>query len=122
MGAEKSNDAILVFSNIFNGASGDVAPTLSTPSVKPESLAELTQLNEMKDASDDGITTMPIMGLSVSSNPASEGATTGQVAQYSAVLSSELSTFDAGMSIESAAFTASGDGVITFDDVETSTG
>ncbi|MFZ8200922.1 hypothetical protein [Alteromonas portus] len=120
--AEKSNDAILVFSNIFNGASGDVAPTLSTPSLKPESLAELTQLNEMKDASDDGITTMPIMGLSVSSNPASEGATTGQVAQYSAVLSSELSTFDAGISIESAAFTASGDGVITFDDVDSSTG
>ncbi len=62
------------------------------------------------------------MGLSVSSNPASEGATTGQVAQYSAVLSSELSTFEAGMSIESAAFTASGDGVITFDDVDSSTG
>ncbi|MCB4435945.1 collagen-like protein [Alteromonas sp. McT4-15] len=120
--AEKSNDAILVFSNIFNGASGDVAPTLSTPSVKPESLAELTQLDEVKDASDDGITTMPIMGLAVSSNPSSDSETTGQVAQYSAVLSSELSTFDANISIESAAFTASGDGVITFDNVDTSTG
>ncbi|WP_346993555.1 hypothetical protein [Alteromonas gracilis] len=120
--ADKSNDAILVFSNIFNGASGDVSPTLSTPSVKPESLAELTPLDEIKDASDDGITTMPIMGLAVSSNPSSDSATTGQVAQYSAVLSSELSTFDANMSIESAAFTASGDGVITFDNVDTSTG
>ncbi|MHC6645682.1 YncE family protein [Alteromonas sp. HB246098] len=120
--AEKSNDAILVFSNIFNGESGDIAPTLSTPSVKPESLAEFTELDEMKDASDDGITTMPILGLSVSSNPSTESETTGQVAQYSAVLSSELSSFDAGMSIESAAFTAMGDSVITFDDVDTSTG
>lgn len=120
--AEKSNDAILVFSNIFNAESGDIAPTLSTPSVKPESLAELKELDEMKDASDDGITTMPIMGLSVSSNPSTDSETTGQVAQYSAVLSSELSSFDAGISIESAAFTATGDGVITFDDVDTSTG
>lgn len=120
--AEKSNDAILVFSNIFNGESGDIAPTLSTPSVKPESLAEFKELDEMKDASDDGITTMPIMGLSVSSNPSTEGATTGEVAQYSATLTSDLSAFNAGMSIESAAFTASGDGVITFDDVDTSTG
>ena len=120
--AEKSNDAILVFSNIFNGESGDVAPTLSTPSVKPESLAEFTELETMVDASDDGITTMPIRGLSVSSNPSTDSETTGQVAQYSAVLSSELSTFDSGMSIESAAYTASGDGVITFDNPDTSTG
>ena len=120
--AEKSNDAILVFSNIFNGESGDVAPTLSTPSVKPESLAEFTELETMVDASDDGITTMPIRGLSVSSNPSTDSETTGQVAQFSAVLSSELSTFDSGMSIESAAYTASGDGVITFDNPDTSTG
>ena len=120
--AEKSNDAILVFSNIFNGESGDVAPTLSTPSVKPESLAEFTDLETMVDASDDGITTTPIRGLSVSSNPSTDSETTGQVAQYSAVLSSELSTFDSGVSIESAAYTASGDGVITFDNPDTSTG
>ena len=120
--AEKSNDAILVFSNIFNGESGDVAPTLSTPSVKPESLAEFTDLETMVDSSDDGITTTPIRGLSVSSNPSTDSETTGQVAQYSAVLSSELSTFDSGMSIESAAYTASGDGVITFDNPDTSTG
>jgi len=120
--AEKSNDAILVFSNIFNGESGDVAPTLSSPSVKPESLAELTDIAAMTDASDDGITPMPIMGISVTSNPAAASGTTGQVAQYSAVLSSELRTFNSAMSIESAAYTANGDGVITFDDPATSTG
>jgi len=103
--AEKSNDAILVFSNIFTGASGDVAPTLSTPSVKPESLVEFTDAMVKGDASDDGITTMPISGLSVSSNPSAEGDTTGQVAQLSALLGSELRSFDSGMSIESASTT-----------------
>jgi hypothetical protein len=120
--AEKSNDAILVFSNIFTGASGDVAPTLSTPSVKPESLVEFTDAMVKWDASDDGITTMPISGLSVSSNPSAEGDTTGQVAQLSALLGSELRSFDSGMSIESASYTSQGDGVITFDNPDTSTG
>lgn len=120
--AEKSNDAILVFSNIFTGESGDVAPTLSTPSVKPESLVEFTDAMVKWDASDDGITTMPISGLSVSSNPSAEGDTTGQVAQLSALLGSELRSFDSGMSIESASYTSQGDGVITFDNPDTSTG
>jgi hypothetical protein len=120
--AEKSNDAILVFSNIFDGASGDIAPTLSTTSIKPESIAELNDIENMIDASDDGLTAVPIMGVSVSSNPSTETATTGQVAQYSALLSSQSSAFDSDMSIESAAYTANGDGVITFDDPSTTTG
>jgi hypothetical protein len=120
--AEKSNDAILVFSNIFSGASGDIAPTLSTPYVKPESITEFADVEAIVDASDDGLTTVPIMGLAVSSNPSTDGPTTGEVAQYSALLSSQTSSFNAGMSIESAAFTGSGDGVITFDDPTTSTG
>ena len=120
--AEKSNDAILVFSNIFNGDSGDIAPTLSTPSIKPESIAEVQEITSRVDSSDDGITTMPIAGLSVSSNPSTAGDSTGAVTQFSALLSSQLKSFDSGMSIESAAYTAFGDGVITFDNPDTSTG
>ncbi|GEA09315.1 hypothetical protein KUL42_40760 [Alteromonas sp. KUL42] len=120
--AEKSNDAILVFSNIFNGENGNIAPTLVTSTIKPESIAEFTELTTWRDASDNGITTTPIMGVAVSSNPSSQTATTGQVAQYSATLSSQLNTFDSGISIESAAYLTSGDGVITFDDPATSTG
>lgn len=120
--AEKSNDAILVFSNIFNGDSGDIAPTLSTPSIKPESIAEVKEITSRVDSSDDGITTMPIAGLSVSSNPSTAGDSTGAVTQFSALLSSQLKSFDSGMSIESAAYTAFGDGVITFDNPDTSTG
>ena len=120
--AEKSNDAILVFTNIFSGESGNIAPDLVTSTSKPESIAELTDVEMQIDASDNGLSTMPIKGLSVTSNPATAGDTTGGVTQYSATLSSELASFDSTMSIESATYTAVGDGYITFDDPETSTG
>ena len=120
--AEKSNDAILVFNNIFSGESGDIAPDLVTSTSKPESIAELTDVEMQMDASDNGLSTMPIKGLSVTSNPGEAGDTTGGVTQYSATLSSELASFDSTISIESATYTAVGDGYITFDDTATSTG
>ena len=120
--AEKSNDAILVFTNIFSGESGDIAPDLVTSTSKPESIAELTDVEMQMDASDNGLSTMPIKGLSVTSNPGEAGDTTGGVTQYSATLSSELASFDSTISIESATYTAVGDGYITFDDTATSTG
>lgn len=120
--AEKSNDAILVFTNIFSGESGDIAPDLVTSTSKPESIAELTDVEMQVDASDNGLSTMPIKGLSVTSNPGEAGDTTGGVTQYSATLSSELASFDSTISIESATYTDVGDGYITFDDTATSTG
>ena len=120
--AEKSNDAILVFTNIFSGESGDIAPDLVTSTSKPESIAELTDVEMQMDASDNGLSTMPIKGLSVTSNPGEAGDTTGGITQYSATLSSELASFDSTISIESATYTAVGDGYITFDDTATNTG
>ncbi|WOI36441.1 hypothetical protein R1T43_14710 [Alteromonas sp. CI.11.F.A3] len=120
--AEKSNDAILVFTNIFSGESGDIAPDLVTSTSKPESIAELTDVEMQMDASDNGLSTMPIKGISVTSNPGTAGDTTGGVMHYSATLSSELASFDSTISIESATYTAVGDGYITFDDTATSTG
>ncbi|WP_137167594.1 YncE family protein [Salinimonas lutimaris] len=112
--AEKSNDAILVFNNIFSGPDGDVRPDLSTPSVKPESVAELSAMPMMTDASDNALAVMALAGISVSSNPAAQGDTTGQVSQFSATLGSELAEFDSTMAIESAAYMTNGDGFITF--------
>ncbi|WP_421134071.1 hypothetical protein [Alteromonas sp. A079] len=120
--AEKSNDAILVFSNIFNGESGDVMPTLSTASVKPESLVQYQEPMSKIDGSDDGITIKPIAGVSVSSNPSVDSESTGQVSTLSALLSSERGTFDSNMSIESASYMTNGDAVVTFDNPETATG
>lgn len=120
--AEKSNDAILVFTNIFDGASGDMAPTLATATSKPESLAQVMPMNSPIDASDNALTTTAINGIVVSSNPSTVGATTGQINHYSAVLSSTLASFDVGMSIESVSIDAFGDGAVTFDDPDSAMG
>lgn len=120
--AEKSNDAILVFTNIFDGPDGDMAPTLATTTSKPESLAQVMPAMELMDASDNALTATTINGIVVSSNPSAAGPTTGQISRYSAVLSSTLSSFDAGMSIESVTIDALGDGAVTFDDVDSAMG
>lgn len=120
--AEKSNDAILVFTNIFDGPDGDMAPTLSTMTSKPESLVQVMPMMEVMDASDNALTATTINGIVVSSNPSTAGATTGEISRYSSVLSSTLGSFDAGMSIESVTIDAFGDGAVTFDDPDTSMG
>ncbi len=120
--AEKSNDAILVYTNIFSGDSGDIAPTLSTASVKPESLAEIMDMPEMTDFSDNALADVTIGGISASSNPATEGETTGMVVQFDAPLGSQTAMFDTGMSIESVAYSVNGDGFVTYDDPDTGMG
>ena len=120
--AEKSNDAILVFTNIFDGPDGDMAPTLATTTSKPESLAQVMPAMDLMDASDNALTATTINGIVVSSNPSAAGPTTGQISSSSAVLSSTLGSFDAGMSIESVTIDALGDGAVTFDDVDSAMG
>tara|TARA_B100000519_G_scaffold14777_2_gene10944 strand:+ start:2340 stop:4403 length:2064 start_codon:yes stop_codon:yes gene_type:complete len=120
--AEKSNDAILVFTNIFDGPDGDMAPTLATTTSKPESLAQVMPAMDLMDASDNALTATTINGIVVSSNPSAAGPTTGQISRSSAVLSSTLGSFDAGMSIESVTIDALGDGAVTFDDVDSAMG
>ena len=120
--AEKSNDAILVFTNIFDGPDGDMAPTLATTTSKPESLAQVMPAMDLMDASDNALTATTINGIVVSSNPSAAGPTTGQISRSSAVLSSTLGSFDAGMSIESVTIDALGDGAVTFDDIDSAMG
>ena len=120
--AEKSNDAVLVFDNIYSGMSGDVAPTLASPSVKPESLAEVMSMPMYYDISDNALNTTSLLGVAASSNPSTAGATTGQVAQFSAVLNSQTKDFGFGMSIESVTYDIQGDAYATFDDPATMMG
>lgn len=114
--AEKSNDLILVFANIFDGMSGDVAPDLATASVKPESLVEIVSSAGYPDISDtdDGATVL--LGVAVSSNPGAVGPTTGQISRLSTPLNAELASFNAMQSLESVTFDLSGDAYATFDD------
>ena len=71
--AEKSNDAVLVFSNIFSGESGDITPDLVTSTIKPESITKLGMPNERADISDSDTANMGLLGVAVSSNPGTAG-------------------------------------------------
>lgn len=115
--AEKANDAILVFANIFAGQSGDIAPDLATPSVKPESLVQLTSPRKLADISDSSSPTV-LLGVAVSSNPATLGATTGQISRLNAALTSDLSQYNALQTIESVTFDVAGDSYTTFNHAE----
>lgn len=120
--AEKSNDAILVFSNIYSGPSGDIKPDLSTQTSKPESLVQAKSKLMYSDISDTWQTGVSLLGVAVSSNPGTAGATTGQIAQFSSALNAQSTSFDSTMSIESVVFDLAGDSYTSFDNPNTSTG
>ncbi|MBZ9611862.1 collagen-like triple helix repeat-containing protein [Rheinheimera maricola] len=111
--AEKANDAVLVFSNIFAGPSGDVVPALSTAHSKPEALVQLGEKTNAADVSDSSYASL--LGVAVSSNPAVTGATSGQISRINANLTSELSQYNALQNIESVTFDIAGDSYATFD-------
>lgn len=119
--AEKSNDAILVFSNIFSGPSEDVAATLTSSSIKPESLAQVNEANNNADSSDIATTNVSFNGIAVSGNPAAGADTFGIIAKFNTSLNTQLSGYDYSQSIESVAFDIAGDAYATFDDPDTGT-
>ena len=120
--AEKSNDAILVFSNIFAGESGDIAPDLSTASTKPESITNTLTQSSMADISDSTEPNMALLGVAVSSNPSTAGDTTGQISRLNTALSSELASYNASQTIESVSFDKAGNSYATFDNASTGMG
>jgi len=120
--AEKSNDAVLVFSDIFAGESGDIAPDLVTSTIQPESITKLGMQNEMADISDADTLNMSLLGVAVSSNPATAGETTGQISRLSPELTTTLGSYNASQTIESVTFDKAGNSYTTFDNSTTSTG
>ncbi|WP_024612230.1 hypothetical protein [Pseudoalteromonas sp. TB64] len=120
--AEKSNDAILIFSNIFAGESGDITPDLVTSTIKPESITKVGMQNEMADISDSDTLNMPLLGVAVSSNPATTSETTGQISRLSPELTTTLGSYNANQTIESVTFDKAGNSYTTFDNSTTSTG
>jgi len=120
--AEKSNDAVLVFSNIFSGESGDITPDLVTSTIKPESITKVGMQNVMADISDSDTANMTLLGVAVSSNPGTTGETTGQISRLSSQLSTEIGNYNAGQTIESVTFDKAGNSYTTFDNSTTSIG
>lgn len=120
--AEKSNDAVLIFSNIFAGESGDITPDLVTSTTKPESITKLGMQNEMADISDSDKVNMALLGVAVSSNPGTPGETTGHISRLSSQLTTTLGSYNASQTIESVAFDKAGNSYATFDNSTTSIG
>lgn len=114
--AEKSNGVILVYSDIYTGDSGDVAPDLQTASPSVESLVELVASADRADISDSESTSTTVLAVAVSSNPAQAGATSGEISRFNAALESQLTTFDTALGLESVTFDLTGDAYGTFDD------
>ena len=113
--AEKSNDAILVFSDIYSGESGDIAPDLVTSTEKPESLVEVPESYQAIDVSDITDGSADILSVAVSSNPAAPGATSNMIASFNASLTSNSGSYDTQRTQESTTFDAVGNSYTTFD-------
>ncbi|WP_237440512.1 YncE family protein [Alcanivorax sp. DP30] len=112
--AEKSNDAILVYNNIFVGESGDVAPSRVVDSVKPESLVRDATVPLGEDVSDIDDTRIAIDGVLVTSNPPLMGEP--DVVVLDTALSGIARSFTVGESLESVSVNQLGDVYLTADD------
>ncbi|MFT2091749.1 hypothetical protein [Paraglaciecola sp. 2405UD69-4] len=113
--AEKSNNAILIFSNIYSGASTDIAPDLSTPTMAPESLVEVKPAFTGQDISDITNINDTISAVVVSSNPGTEGPTSNLLTNFNAALTSQTASYNTGVTQESMTFDVQGNSYATYD-------
>lgn len=117
--AEKANDLLLVFRNIFSSqGAGDVAADFATAQIKPESLAiEPVDAQLPPDVTDLSDPDTIILSVASTSNPAGAGdPATGEIARLSPALRSSQTTFNAARSLENLMFGLDGDAYVTFDD------
>jgi hypothetical protein len=115
--AEKANDGLLVFSDIFDGPNGDVEPDLAVTRSKPESLAIYSESGDaLPDVTDIADPSVVIPSVVVASNPAAGAPSTGQIAHLSSALNATQRTFNAALSLENVMFDRDGDVFATFDD------
>ena len=112
--AEKSNDAVLIYQNIFSGPSGDIAPDTTVATSKPESLVEMMTDAGNADVS-DSLSATAITAIAASSNPGTPGATSGEIHRFDTQLGLET-TFDTTEGLESMTFDLMGDAYATYDD------
>ncbi|EKF75753.1 NHL repeat containing protein [Alcanivorax hongdengensis A-11-3] len=112
--AEKSNDAILVYRDVFSGGSGNIAPDKVVASIKPESLTLIPDTVTTPDLSDiDGPGTL-FTGVAVTSNPPASPKSPDVV-----VLDLDLGAMQRGFITnqdrESLAFNHMGDAYVSYD-------
>jgi hypothetical protein len=114
--AEKGNDLILAWEDIFSGESGDVAPDLMVAGRSPESLASAPVSPPVfADVSDIDDPDTAILSVAATSNP---DPPTGDadIGRLNTDLNDGQAAFTSGFALENIAFDQSGDAFVTFDD------
>lgn len=117
--AEKAKNQLLIFSNIFTGADGNVTPDISVPEIGPESLVADSSSGILNpDVTNIESPTTLINAVFATSNPATPTATTEFVTKLSPNLQNTLSVFNTSggvPTVENITFDLTGDAFITFD-------
>ena len=126
--AEKARDMLLVFDNIFDGDSGDVAPDLAVDETKPESLvseADDFRLTnpDVTDVDDADIMIDAVFATSNTPDPSNGSVNNGDGNDFVLELGTDLAsriraafdTRDATANPENITFSLSGDAYLTFD-------
>ena len=116
--AEKSNQALLRYANIFSGGSGDIAPDSSTATAAgspPESIALAPRsFDANPDVTD--LSGEPVNFLLATSNPANVGTTVSRVDLNLTVSGGLFTATQGGQFIENIMLDRNGDALVTFDD------
>lgn len=113
---DNTNDALLVFTDIADGPSGDVAPALVEEAVAPVSLHQVEPAEIRTDVTDITDPRIAVPMVTVASKPGS-GATVGALVHLSRQLSVERGDFDAdALNIAGVIYDAQGDLYATFRD------
>lgn len=116
--ADNANNALLVFTDIADGESGDFAPALVEEAVEPVSLMRLGASESQSDVTDITDPRLAVPMVTVASNPGS-GATVGALVHLSRQLSVERGDFDAdALNIAGVVYDAQGDLYASFRDDE----
>ncbi len=114
--AEKENDLLLLFTDVFTHAGGDVAPRLSVSEEKPEAMVlEPDSPTLGDDVSDIDDSATPLDGLLVASNPGGGAPETGDLRRLDLTLS-ETAFFEGLFELENVTLDQAGDACVSFDD------
>ena len=115
--AEKANDFLLRFDNIFSGMNGDVSPNQAATQIKPESVEAQTPGGPTDpDVTDIDMAGILVLSIGTTSNPGAVGPATGEFALITTDLGLQLGNLDLMRSLENVTFDATGDAFVTFDD------
>ncbi|CAN5124585.1 hypothetical protein BH24PSE2_BH24PSE2_15790 [soil metagenome] len=120
--AEKSNNLILAYEDIFSGDSGDVAADFSEPATAPESLAsEPVDPAVQPDVTDIDDPDTVVLSVAATTNPTVPNDD-ADIGRFNTDLNDGQAAFNSTVSLENITFDQSGDAFVTFDNGDNTVG